>query len=51
MPTEQSAGGTVHECPEYCCGLSFNTSDELQAHLEWDHNRSEYKAKEMIDDG
>lgn len=40
-------------CPDYQmggdCPFEFNTRDELQAHLEWDHNRSEFKANRMIE--
>lgn len=37
------------KCPDYPCDLRF-TKEEMQAHLEWDHNRSEYKAEQMIAD-
>lgn len=37
-----------HPCPEYCCPLEFNEESEVVAHLEWDHNRSEYRAKQMV---
>lgn len=32
-------------CPEYECGLEFNERHELEAHLVWDHNYSDYKAE------
>lgn len=37
------------DCPEYDCELSFPKREEVLAHLEWDHNRSEYKAKQMLE--
>jgi len=37
-------------CPEHHCGIKMNTRTELEAHLQWDHNRSEYEANAMLDD-
>lgn len=38
------------DCTEYDCGLSFNTPDELFAHLKWDHNYSDLKAEVKIEE-
>jgi hypothetical protein len=35
------------ECPEHDCALSL-PREELLAHLRWDHNHSEFKAKEKL---
>ncbi len=37
----------VH-CPEYGCGIPFVDADELIAHLQWDHNRSEVEANRRV---
>lgn len=41
------------ECPENDCGIPFNSAEEVVAHLQWDHNRSELEAerkvREMLD--
>lgn len=35
------------ECPEYGCPHKWR-EDELQAHLEWDHNHSQRKAEKKV---
>jgi len=35
------------ECPEYGCATRMR-QEELQAHLEWDHNRSQRKAEKQV---
>jgi hypothetical protein len=37
------------DCPETHCGISMLTRTELNAHLRWDHNRSENEAEAMLD--
>ena len=36
-------------CPEFECGIRLRRN-ELLAHLQWDHNRPEHKAEQMIRD-
>lgn len=38
-----------YRCPEADCGIEFSARDEVRAHLEWDHNRSEPEAEAMLD--
>lgn len=38
------------ECPEFGCPLAFNSQDEVLSHLQWDHNRSEFRAMRMIEE-
>ena len=47
--SDTSSGDTErrHECPEMACGIKMRR-EELKAHLEWDHNRSEYQAERML---
>lgn len=35
-------------CPEPDCGIQMYTRDELIAHLQWNHNRSEVEAEAML---
>lgn len=54
MTSETEAPGERRwPCPDYQmgteCDMAFDTRDALRAHLEWDHNRSEFKANQMID--
>ena len=36
------------ECPESDCGIPFQSTDEVVAHLQWDHNRSELEAERKV---
>lgn len=36
------------ECPEWACPHRFRPA-ELRAHLEWDHNRSDHRARRMVE--
>lgn len=36
-------------CPEPNCGIAMNTREEVNAHLRWDHNRSEQEADAMLE--
>lgn len=35
------------DCPESFCIQAFRPQ-EMQAHLEWDHGYSEYKAEQLV---
>lgn len=35
-------------CPEPDCGIKMQSADEVEAHLQWDHNRSESEAEAMV---
>ena len=47
--TDQCADDTERvQCPEYCCDIPFVNANEVVAHLQWDHNRSELEAERMV---
>lgn len=37
-------------CPDDYCGLTFNTKEELKAHLRWDHNYNKTEAEVIINE-
>ena len=37
-----------HKCPEFGCGIKLRR-EELKAHLQLDHNRSEFRAERMLE--
>lgn len=39
----------LRECPEYFCGVEMRR-DELKAHLQMDHGRSEFRAEKLLED-
>jgi len=36
------------ECPEKYCSLVFPKAEEVVAHLQWDHNRSELESERKV---
>lgn len=47
MTETTDENGEDLECPEYGCGLEL-PFEEMVAHLQWDHNRSKHKAKQLL---
>lgn len=47
--TPQDDDESWHDCPERDCGIEMPGRTELNAHLRWDHNRSESEAEAMLD--